>query len=209
MNRLVLISLLLLAACGSSEEAIELYRSGMKEFSARKLAEAEKCFLMAIDKDPDLLNARLMLCKIYYYNGDFKSAVDSADFILDEDPDHANALYWKARSLVMSGDGNNGAVDLLTRSLEIDGHNIQARLLLGMIYEKNSQYTEALHQYLAVQEEEEGIIAARGNLALLYRGMGVYERYKSELAVAERMAESSGKSIKRIKLLKDEAEEIK
>ncbi|HPS57716.1 MAG TPA: hypothetical protein PK514_06380 [Spirochaetota bacterium] len=66
MNKLVLISLLLLSACGSSEEAINLYQSGMKEFSARKPTEAEKYFLMAIEKDPELLNARLMLLSFCY-----------------------------------------------------------------------------------------------------------------------------------------------
>lgn len=201
----LLILLAMLTGCNSGEEALTLYQSGMKEFNSRKLAEAEKFFISALEKDSDLLNAHLMLCKIYYYNGNYKSAIGSADTILESDPDHANALYWKARSLVISGGDTAAPVDLLVRSLEIDGHNIQARLLLGMIYEKNAKYKEALHQYLSIIEEEEGIISARGSLAMLYLRMGLKDRCARELEVAEKIAESSGKGLKRIKFIKDEA----
>ncbi len=200
------ILLSIISGCDSGDKALNLYQSGMKEFNVKNLPQAEKFFLSAVEKDSALLNAHLMLCKIYYYNGNYESAVEAADAILDDDPDHANAMYWKARSLVMSGNENTSVpVELLVRSLEIDGHNIQARLLLGMIYEKNSSYKEALHQYLAVQEEEEGIVSARANLAMLYMRMGLRDRCMRELEVAEKIAVSSGKGIKRIKFIKQEA----
>lgn len=177
----------------------------MKEFSMKKLAEAEKLFISAVEKDSGLLNAHLMLCKIYYYNGNYNSAIDSADAILDKDPDNANALYWKARTLAMS-DKNSGpeAINLLTRSVEIDGHNIQARLLLGMMYEKQARYKEALHQYLEVIDKEDDIISARGRLALLYLRMGIKERCDRELDIAQKVAETTGRGNKTIQLIKEE-----
>lgn len=204
----LLILLAMLTGCNSGEEAMALYRSGMKEFNSRNLAGAEKFFTSALEKDSSLLNAHLMLCKIYYYNGNYKSAVESADTILDSDPDNANTLYWKARSLVMSGADSSIPVGLLVRSLEIDGHNIQARLLLGMIYEKNVRYKEALNQYLSVIEEEEGIMSARGNIAMLYMRMGFKEKCASELETAVKIAGLSGKGLKRIELIREEAGKI-
>lgn len=205
MRRLLVMVIIITSGCGSSREAAELYQSGMKEFSARRLGEAEKYFLLAVEKDSSLLNASLMLCKVYYYNGNYRSAIQYSDMILDSDPDHAAAMYWKARSLIMSIPENTGeAASLLVRSLEIDGHNIQARLLLGMIYEKDSRYADALYQYMAVIDEEEGIIAAHGNLALLYRRMGLEQRSGRELAAARKIAELSGKGEERIKYISDE-----
>ena len=210
LKKNVLLLIIFLAGCGNSGRALDFYHSGMREFGARKLAEAEKSFISAIESDPGLMNAHLMLCKINYYNGDYGSALEYADTILNSDPDHANALYWKARSLLMCGNDNMGdPAALLVRSLEIDGHNIHARLLLGMVHERNSRYREALHQYMTVIEEEDGIISARGSLALLYRRMGFIEKYKEELSVAEKIAALSGKGIKRIKMIRSETDEVK
>jgi len=205
MKRLLFASLLMLLSCGGGDEAIDLYRKGMKEFTAGRLPEAENNFLAAADKDRGLLNARLMLSKISYYNGNFSSALSFADSILDEDPDNPAALYWKARSLVMSGEAGGTVVELLVRSLEIDGSNIQAKLLLAMIYEKNSQYREAMKEYLGVIDLEEGIIAARGNLAMLYLRMGLGKKYEQELDRAETIAGASGKGADIIRAFRDEA----
>lgn len=206
MKRIFLVLILAFTGCSSGEEALAVYRSGVQEFSAGKLPEAERYFLEALEMDADLLNARLMLAKIYYYNKNYAAAISSADSMLGKDPDHAEALYWKARSMVMScGDNNSEPVSLLVRSLEIEGHNTHARLLLGMIYEKNSQYTEALHQYMEVVEHEEDIISARCCLSILYRRMGFNERAERELAAAERIAVAGSRGMKRIGFIKKEA----
>jgi len=180
----------------------------MKAYRLKELAEAEKFFSEVVNIDDDLLNAKLMLCKINYYNGNLKSAIEYADSVLDTDPDHIGAMYWKARALLLT-DGNNMAepADLLVRLLETDSHNIQARLLLGMIYEKESRNRDALHQYLAVIEEEEGIISARGNLALLYGRMGLVDKSRQELRAAKKIAALSGKGEDRLNLICKEMED--
>jgi tetratricopeptide (TPR) repeat protein len=209
MRRLLFVLFLMLLSCGSRDEAIDLYRAGMKEFVAGRLPAAEKNFRAAADKDRNLTNARLMLSKISYYNGDFSSALSFADSILNDDPDHASALYWKARSLVMSGESGSTVVELLGRSLEVDGSSIQARLLLAMIYEKNSQYMEAMREYLGVIDQEESIIAARGSLAMLYLRMGLGKKFEQELDRADAVAGASGKGAEIIRAFRDEAGRVR
>lgn len=204
MRHLLLI-IIFTAGCGSGNEAIELYKSGMKEYNNRKLVEAEKFFTAALDEDNDLLNAYLMLGKISYFNGNYAESVRYTNTLLDKNPEHAPALYWKARSLVMlKRDDTAEAENLLKKSLELDGHNSQARLLLGMICEKNSKYREALYQYSLVKEEEDEIISARGNLAMLYTRMGLKQKGEAELSSAEKLSEICGKGADRLKTIRRE-----
>lgn len=205
MKRLLYVMMILITGCSGGGGSYEFYQSGMKEFASRKLDKAEKLFLAALEKDETLLNAGIMLSKIYYYSGNYKSAIEYADYVLDYDPDHVTAMYWKARSLVMvSPVQTSKAIELLKTILEKDSHYISARLLLGILHEKNKDYESAVYQYVSVIEEEDEIISARCNLAMLYMRMGLKEKSAKELDIAGKISECSGKGSERIKVIRKE-----
>lgn len=195
----------LIAGCSGGEDAAVKYNDGVAAFSEKRFDDAVKHFNFVIDLDDDFLNAYLMLSKIYYYNRDYKRSLEILDKLIDKDPDHTGALYWRARTLVMSGPGaEDDSVNLLNRVLEVDSSHIPARLLLSLLHEKKGNYREALHQYLAVLSEEENLVSARGNLAILYMRLGMTGKASAEIEKAARIAEITGHGIENIKIIKSE-----
>ncbi len=192
-------------SCGSGDDAAKIYSDGVRAFHEKKFDESEKLFRTVIDKNDEFLNAYLMLAKIYYYNRDYSNSVNFIDEIIKRDPDHVGALYWKARILVMADrDRNDEPVKLLKKVLETDSSHIPARILLSLLYDKNGNYREAIHEYVTVLGEEEDLISARGNLAILYMRLGMKERAKSEIDKAVKIAEITGCGAKNINFIKRE-----
>ena len=88
--------------------------------------------------------------------------------------------------------------------LESDSSHIPARLLLAILYEKKGNHREAIHEYITILGEEDNLLSARGNLAILYMRLGLKERGKSEIEKAARIAEITGSGIKNINYIKSE-----
>lgn len=199
--------MVLCVSCRNQEYARELYIKGEIQYANKNLAEAENIFNGVLKLDDGFLNAYLMLAKIYYYNKDYDKALKNLDTVLDKDPDHTGALYWKGRVLVISGkDDKDEPVKILTKVLENDSRHVPARLMLALVYEKNRKFKEALHEYITVMEMEDDLIMARGNLAVLYRRLGLKERAAQEINRAVKVAEVTGRNIKSLNLIKSELE---
>jgi len=193
--------------CGNNDKALSTYQEGLKFFQEKKLDQAEKYFSDAVKLDDKFLNAWLMLAKIHYHSKDYDKALSELKAILDKDPGHTGALYWKGRVLVISGKDENGeSLKILQSVLDIDSHHLPARLLLALLYEKNGKYKEALHEYITVMSEEESLISARGNLAVLYRRLGLKERASQEINRAVKIAEITGSDARSLNLIKGEIE---
>ncbi len=207
MKYYIFIFLLICAGCGNSGSAVDVYARGQREYADKNLTAAAKLFEEVVKLDKGFLNAHLMLAKIHYYNKEYDKSINRLEQILDRDPDHCGALYWKGRTLVISGKDEKGECENILRSvLEIDSHHIPARLLLALVYEKNGKYKEALHEYITVMSEEESLISARGNMAVLYRRLGLAERAAAEINRAVKIAEITDRDIKSLNLIKSEFE---
>lgn len=57
-----------------------------------ELDEAIDSYEFALDLDPDAIDIRAKLATAYVGNGDFKTAIDQAQLVLDQKEDHASAL---------------------------------------------------------------------------------------------------------------------
>lgn len=205
MKSIIFILLLVCAGCSNSDLAVEMYSRGQKEFLNKNLAAAEKTFSEVIKSDDDFLNAYLMLAKIYYHTKEYDKALTNVNTVLKKNVNHTGALYWKGRILVISGrDDEEESVRILQSVLDLDSHHIPARLLLALVYEKNGKYKEALHEYITALNEEESLVSARGNLAVLYRRLGLKERALQEIERAVKISGIIGKDIKTLNLIKSE-----
>lgn len=205
MKKVYSIMLLLFTCCGGSGDLSQMYSQGVMAYNGKRFEEAAKMFHSVIENDVNFLNAYLMLAKIHYYNREYQKSLDVIDEIVERDPDHTGALYWKARALVMADDRNvDEPVELLRRVVETDSSHIPARLLLSLLYEKKGEYREAIHEYITILGEEENLVSARGNLAILYMRLGLTGRAKDEVAKAQKIAEVSGCGVKNINLIKSE-----
>ncbi len=207
MKYLIFIPLLVFVSCGDSRSALDTYARAQQEYSNKNLSGAAKLFDEVVKLDADFLNAYLMLAKIHYYNKEYDKTFTRIDEILERDPDHCGGLYWKGRTLLISGkDDKNESESILRSVLEIDSHHIPARLLLALVYEKNGKYKEALREYITAMNEEESLISARGNMAVLYRRLGLKERASAEITRAVKIAEITGRDMKSLNLIKSEFE---
>lgn len=188
----------LVACSGSREEVSELYKKGIAHYEKKELEKAIDFFQKARDKDSTFANAGIMLAKARYFSGKRKEAREILESVLDEDPSHTGALYWMARAIVadaatQEGDkGETRAIELLKRALEIDGHHIQARTLLALLYEKKKMYHESLFEYKAALQEEESLVSARANLSILYQRLGLRDRAAGEIDRAIKIAQAAG-----------------
>lgn len=204
MKKIVII-LMFITGCNKGGDVSGLYSEGSRAFQEKHFEQAESTFKSVIEADDDFLNAYLMLAKIYYYKKDYNNSILVLEELIKRDRDHAGALYWKARALVMSDqEKTDESIGLLKRVLESDSSHIPARLLLAILYEKKGNHREAIHEYITILGEEDNLLSARGNLAILYMRLGLKERGKSEIEKAARIAEITGSGIKNINYIKSE-----
>lgn len=202
---LISISIIFLAficACsGNSTEASELYLKGNEAFYKQELKTAESYFNKSLLEDSSLLPAKIMLAKVYYFKKDFSRSLALLDEVLDDDADHVSALYWKARILAFSkNSGESGknrsredtAIACLKKILEIDSTHINSRNLLGLIYENQGNYQEALYEYKRALQEEKSMESIRSNLGGLYSRMGLSKKSAEEINRARAIAQLAG-----------------
>jgi tetratricopeptide (TPR) repeat protein len=201
-------------SCSKSDEAVLLYAKGNEHYMKKELDKAGEFFRKAIEKDGSLINARVMLSKIHYFSSQFKEAKAVLVDVLDDNPSHVGALYWMARILVVGGTKTGGdseknekqAIEYLKRALEIDGHHIQARTLLALVYEKHNMFKESLREYHTALQEEDSLVSARANLSILYQRLGLKERASSEISRAVKIAETAGISSSNLNVIRKEIE---
>ncbi len=215
---MALLGFSVLAGCGGNSGAREIYSRGIAHYEKQELQKAAECFEKARSMDGSFTGAGIMLAKVRYFTGKRGEARDLLGDIIARDPSHVGALYWMARALVADAkgtvtDGDNAdrsekeAMEHLSRALDIDPHHIQARSLLGLLYEKNKMYREALREYSAALREEESLIAARANLGMLYRRLGLRDRARAEITRALKIAEAVGAPEEGLIAIRKEIEE--
>lgn len=214
LNRLAVPAVLLfLCVCGSRDEALILFARGREAYEKKELTRAKELFQKALESDKSLHNSRLMLSKICYYERNFRGALDYQNEILDEEPNHVGALYWKAKTLLVDPERKNNkkndseALACLTRVLELDGHHLLARSLLALLHEKNERYREALAEYRTLLLEEETLVSARANLSILYRRLGLRERALEEICAAIAIAREADLPDSNLNHIKKEIEQ--
>ncbi len=202
------IGIFIFVSCShSKEEGLEYYENGKKLYNKKKLEKAYSIFEKAYNSDPSLLNAILMQSKIRYYQKKFNAALTLQNRLLSKNSEHVGALYWKSRTVVVSNNKDSHlAIKILLKVLEVDSHHIPARALLALLYEKKGKYNRAITEYKRIFLEQEGIINSKINLALLYNRLGLKEKSKEEIIMAETLSENAKIKNSNIILIKKEIE---
>jgi len=203
-----------MTACSDRGKAMQLYLKGKDAYMKNDLQQAEALFKKAVKEDKSLLNAKLMVAKINYYRKDFEKTLSIAGEIIDKEPNHIGALFWKARTLVIKpGDAaaskknETEAMLYLQKIIELDSHHLEARNLLALLYEKNKMFKEALYEYHAALAEEESLINSRANLSILYYRLGLKDKAQAEIERAISIAEIAGVNSKNLISIKKEVQQ--
>lgn len=212
---IILIALFSLSCSGNAERAFKLFLKGKEAYSKKELDKAKRYFEEASELDENLLNARLMLSKIFYFRRNFNDALKEINSIIEVEKNHVSSLFWKARVLAVMvkktesdiKKSDSEAMRCLQRVLELDSHHISARNLLALFYEKNKMYKEALNEYSRALEEEESLINTRANLSILYYRMGLKDKSLQQIEMAIGIADIIQLDKKNLLLIREEVQQ--
>jgi tetratricopeptide (TPR) repeat protein len=204
-----------LSCSGNAERAFKLFLKGKEAYSQKELDKAKRYFEEASKLDENLLNARLMLSKIFYFRRNFNDALKEINSIIEVEKNHVSSLFWKARVLAVMvkktesdiKKSDSEAMRCLQRVLELDNHHISARNLLALFYEKNKMYKEALNEYGRALEEEESLINTRANLSILYYRMGLKDKSIQQIERAIGIADIIQLDKKNLLLIREEVQQ--
>ncbi|MCX7679656.1 MAG: tetratricopeptide repeat protein [Spirochaetes bacterium] len=197
-------------ACSFSNNTSQTFSQCLAHYEKQELENAAGCFEKIRSDKNYSLRAMIMLARVRYFENKFDEAKTLLEEIIDDEPFHTEARYWLARTLAVIPleDGANEreqiAIEQLKKVLEINPHHIHARSLLALLYEKRNMYREALYEYLAALQEEETLMAARANLSILYRRIGLIERALSEIDRAIAISRAANMPIKNLLAIKKE-----
>lgn len=122
-----------------------LYQRG---FLARALPEAEK----AMQKDPGLVAARLLMGQILLEGGKPEAARPHFEAVLEKKRDSWDARVGLGTSLFLTGDLDRAEAELLQAATGSPSPGV-ALYRLGQVYEKRGQKTQALETFRRACEE--------------------------------------------------------
>lgn len=179
---LVFLSQVLFLNCNSQEEAMKHYITGKKEFSDQKLDLAKEEFFQAVNKDPNLLSAYIMLGKTLYYTGEFNESISILNKGKQKFPGNSAIDYWLAKNFLATDTDYTKAKEHLISILEADDLHFEAYYYLAKIYEKEGNIKEALLFYNKAKIVKRSFDKIHKDLGNLYLKAGLIERANEELA---------------------------
>jgi tetratricopeptide (TPR) repeat protein len=117
---------------------IGISKSEMKDYN-----EALKYLNMAIEKNPDNLNAYIERANVYNLIGKYDEAIKDTTYVLMHDPTNIIALNIRAFSMYKKGNISEAFNDT-NKAIEIKPSYADAIFLRALLYEKQNKYEEML-----------------------------------------------------------------
>jgi arylsulfatase A-like enzyme/thioredoxin-like negative regulator of GroEL len=144
-------------------------------FSNDDHAGAARQLEMALEEDPGIPQARLLLATSYRKLGRTGDAKEILDAYLREDPDSVQALI--AMAGILSEEGNTEEVlAICRRALAVDERSTQAYELMAGVYMAVDDHQGALLLLQKVVEIQPKLTRSRNNLAASLIGVGELDR---------------------------------
>lgn len=149
-------------------------------FLEEKYAEAAIKLESALQEEPMIPQALLVLSTCYVELGRTEEAKAKLDLLLKEDPENVSALISMAKILLEEGNDED-VITLCKRALSLDERSTQAHLLIGEIYLGWLKYSEALPHLEEAVEIQPKVTRSRFTLGACLLGFKQYDRAEVEL----------------------------
>ena len=127
----------------------------------------------AVKMNPQSVNLKYKIGKLFLKKGLPHEAVKEFNSVIEQDPDFALAYEGLGQALFQVNDFTASEHALL-KSIELDERLWSAHNLLGIIYDRNLNFDEAISRYQAA-------IALNDRNGSLYNNLGMSYFYKGEL----------------------------
>lgn len=168
------------------KDKIELYNEiKIAQFlvTEEKMAEAEQKINDVLDKDPSVLEARLILGNIYAKQNKYKEAIAEFSKALEVDPDFYDAIFGIAQAYKASGKTEEAIVGF-KRLITLDPKDTKPFLHLGDIYEEKGQEDEAISYLESAADLDPEAPVFHSKLGALYLKKNMLDRAEQEIQKA-------------------------
>lgn len=189
-----------------NEDDLDLYARANSHYKKKEFDKALELYQQVIDNNKGFLNARLMKSKVLFYSQKYELAKNELKQILKKDHNHIGALLLDSKIDILQNNDPLKTIEKLNKIIEIDPDHLESHILLGLLYEKQSNYKNAINEYLSVIDNEYDIINAHINIAILYRKIDLKGRSYNHLQKAKKMAEVCNYSTEYIEALLEDAQ---
>ena len=179
-------------ALADPKDKLEVFRavtSAGEMVLEQKYAEAAELLESALQEEPMIPQALLVLSTCYVELGRAEEAKARLELLLKEDPENIPALISMANILLDEGKDDD-VIALCRQTLSLDERNTQAHMLIGEIYLGRLDYGEALPHLEKAVEIQPKVARSRLTLGACLIGLKQYERAEAEL---ERVIEEAPK----------------
>jgi arylsulfatase A-like enzyme/tetratricopeptide (TPR) repeat protein len=134
----------------------------------------------ALQEEPKIPQALLVLSTCYVELGRTEEAKAKLDLLLREDPENIPALISMA-NILLEERKDEDVITLCKQALSLDERNTQAHMILGEIYLGRLQYSEALPHLERALEIQPKVTRSRFTLGACLLGFKQYGRAEVEL----------------------------
>lgn len=122
-----------------------------------------------VEREPDNIEARLLLARVYSRMRLGEDAVEEIEAVLERRPDDSEALTLRGAEHYFA-DELDEAEETLERAIELDPDNAEARARLAQVYTDRKLYTDATE----ILGEGEEVAGERGDAMAMVRMAQVY-----------------------------------
>jgi arylsulfatase A-like enzyme/Tfp pilus assembly protein PilF len=145
-----------------------------------KYSEAVVKLEAALQEEPMIPQALLVLSTCYVELGRTEEAKAKLDLLLKEDPENISALISMA-NILLEEKRDEDVITLCMQALSLDERNTQAHTLIGEIYLGRLEYAEALLHLEKAVEIQPKVSRSRLTLGACLLGFKQYDRAEKEL----------------------------
>ncbi len=158
-----------------------------------KFAEAATLLEGVLEKDPEVVQARLVLSNAYIKLKRPLDAKTQLDAVLKQDPNHVQALILMA-SVLRDENRYEDMISICQKALSVDPESTQALSLLGNAYMDHKEYAKALPPLQKAAEIQPNLTQFQQSLAACYI-------YLKQYADAERILNTIGRDYPKFPLV--------
>ena len=130
--------------------------------------------------DTDLIAKKLKSGFELYEKGELSESLAELNRILEEDPDSAQAYYYRGRTYQKMNKPDLARDDLLA-SIELDPNNVAALEVTGWLYLQRKDYSESIRYYSKVVEQDPDNAKAYHNRAGLHTRLGDLDKARIDV----------------------------
>jgi tetratricopeptide (TPR) repeat protein len=157
-------------------------------------AGAEQQFRAAVKADPKVPNVHFGLGYLLWGLLKFDEAAQEFQAELENNPDHAEALTYRADSDIQLSHPE-AAMPLLQKAIKIDPKIELAHLDLGILYSNEGHKDDALRELKIAEQLSPGDQNVHWRLARLYKSMGKNDEANAEFAKTRNLQKASDQTV--------------